>query len=175
LTTPTGAALRALCRWTARELDRPGSEILGSDRAARSLERTLLMLFLDCMAEHYPVDRRKTEDLDVPRVRQIEEWIDAHFDEAIGIEDLARQAGVGVRSAQNAFRRVRGCTPMQMVLTRRLEAAREMLCQGTAETRVTQVATECGFFNFGRFAARYREKFGETPAQTLARARHRHG
>jgi AraC-like DNA-binding protein len=175
LTTPTGTALRALCRWTARELDRPGSEILGSDRAARSLERTLLMLFLDCMAEHHPIDRRKTEDLDAPRVRQIEEWIDSHFDEAIGIDDLARRAGVGVRSVQTAFRRVRGCTPMQMVLTRRLEATREMLCRATPGTRVTQVATECGFFNFGRFAAHYREKFGETPAQTLARARHRHG
>ncbi len=112
----------------------------------------------------------KPTDLDAARVRQIEEWIDAHFDEPIGIEDLARRAGVGVRSVQTAFRRLRGCTPMQMVLRRRLEAAREMLRRATPQTTVTHVATECGFFNFGRFSCRYRDMFGEAPSQTLARA-----
>ena len=170
LTTLAGAALRALCRWMARELDRPGAEILNCDRAAKNLERTLLSLFLDCVGENYPVDERKAQDLNVARVRQIEEWIDAHFDEPIGIEDLARHAGVGVRSVQTAFRRLRGCTPMQMVLRRRLEAAREMLGCAKPGTTVTQVAIECGFFNFGRFSSRYGDMFGKTPSQSLARA-----
>jgi len=170
LTTPAGAALRALCRWMAHELDRPGAEILDSDCAATSLERTLLSLFLDCVDERFPAEPRKADNLDAARVRQIEEWIDANFDEPIGIEDLARQAGVGVRSVQTAFRRLRGCTPMQRVMRRRLEAAHEMLRRATPETRVTQVAAECGFFNFGRFSSRYRDLFGEIPSQTLARA-----
>jgi AraC-like DNA-binding protein len=175
LTTPAGAALRALCRWMAHELDRPGAEILNSDRAAMSLERTLLSLFLDCMDERLPVEPRKADDLDAVRVRQIEEWIDAHFDEPIGIEELARRAGVSVRSVQTAFRRLRGCTPMQMVQRRRLEAAREMLRRATPHTTVTHVAAECGFFNFGRFSCRYRDMFGEAPSQTLARATIRTG
>ena len=132
-------------------------------------------MFLDCIDERLPVEPRKAEDLDAARVRQIEEWIDANFDEPIGIEDLARRAGVGVRSVQTAFRRLRGCTPMQMVLRRRLEAAREMLRRATPQTTVTHVAAECGFFNFGRFSCRYRDMFGEAPSQTLARATVRNG
>jgi transcriptional regulator GlxA family with amidase domain len=159
----------------AWELDRPGAEIVNSGRAAMGLERTLLSLFLDCMAESLPVHRHVAADLDCARVRRIEEWIDAHYDEPIGIEDLARHVQVSVRSVQTAFRRLRGCTPMQMVMRRRLEAAGDMLRCPMPQTTVTHVATECGFFNFGRFSRRYREMFGETPSQTLALARHRHG
>jgi AraC-like DNA-binding protein len=169
LTTPSGAALRALCRWTARELDRPEAEILNSDRAAASLERTLLMLFLDCVADHYPIDERRIEDLNEVRVRHIEEWVDANFAEPIGIEDLAHVAGMSVRSIQTSFRRSRGCTPMQMVVRRRLEAAHKTLTHAVPGTRITQVAVDCGFFNFGRFSRQYRELFGETPSQTLKR------
>jgi hypothetical protein len=34
---------------------------------------------------------------------------------------------------------------------------------------VTGIATEFGFFELGRFAVRYRERFGEKPSETLAR------
>jgi hypothetical protein len=35
------------------------------------------------------------------------------------------------------------------------------------------VATGLGFFHFGHFGHRYAQLFGETPSQTLCRARHR--
>jgi transcriptional regulator GlxA family with amidase domain len=34
---------------------------------------------------------------------------------------------------------------------------------------VTEVATEAGFFQFSRFAQRYRQAYGELPSATLAR------
>ncbi len=170
LTTPSGRALKELTRWTAGELDRPEAWIVKSDRAARSLERTLLTLFLDCVSHRSPVDKRHADDLGERRVRQIEDWIDAHFADPIGIEDLARIPGVSGRSVQTAFRRLRGCTPMQAVLRRRLEASQRLLSQAAPGTTVTHVATACGFFNFGRFSRRYHDMFGEAPSQTLARA-----
>lgn len=170
LDTPAGAALRALCRWTARELDRPESGSLRSKRAKVSLERTLLTLFLDCLDGPSPLVGGRGNDLSAARVRQIEDWVAANVGEPIGVEDLARVAGVSVRSLQVACRRVRGRTPMQLVLQRRLEAARDALRNAAPGSRVTSVAADCGFFNFGRFAADYRTAFGEAPSQTLARA-----
>jgi AraC-like DNA-binding protein len=169
LDTPAGAAMRSLCRWTAHQLDRPESEIVTSAGAASSLERTLLMLLLDCIDGQYPLDRGRVDALPQARVRQIEDWIDGHIFEAIAVEEMAKAAGVSVRSLQIAFRRFRGCTPMQFVLRRRLEAAHKALCTAKPGMRVTQIASECGFFNFGRFAARYRTMFGELPSETLTR------
>lgn len=169
MTTPAGRALRELTRWMAGELDRPGSEILASDCAARGLERTLLTLFLDCVAENSPADEAPTDHLSERRVRRIEDWIDAHVGEPIGIEDLARVGGVSVRSVQVSFRRLRACSPMRVVLRKRLQAAHVMLNRPRPGTTVTQVATACGFFNFGRFSHQYREMFGEAPSRALAR------
>lgn len=170
LTTPAGRALRELTRWMAGELDRPHSEIVVSDCAARSLERTLLTLFLDCVAERLPTDEVPADHLCEGRVRRMEEWIDVHYAEPIGVEDLAAVGGVSVRSVQQAFRRLRACSPMQAVVRKRLQAAHAMLCHPQPGVTVTETATACGFFNFGRFSQQYREAFGEAPSRVLARA-----
>lgn len=170
------AALRSLTRWTARELDDKNTVLLTSPRAAASLERTLLALFLDCLASQYPIDldNRRADDLAVAQVRRVEDWIDAHIGDPVGIEEMAAVVGVSVRSLQVAFRRLRGMTPMQALQRRRLDHARRMLSHPEAETTVTTVAIDCGFFHFGRFSGRYRQAFGESPSATLTRGR-RHG
>ena len=168
LETPAGVSLRALCRWAAGELDRPGYGSLNSDNAKRALERTLLMLLLDCIENASPAEFRGNGGLAEVYVRRVEEWIHENFAEPIGVEDLARAAGVSVRSLQVACRRWRGCTPMELLRQRRLKAAHAALRVAAPGRTVTAVASECGFFNFGRFAAHYRAAFGETPSQTLA-------
>jgi AraC-like DNA-binding protein len=165
------AALKSLCRWTAAELERPGSVLLTSPRAAASLERSLLALLLEAMEAQHPAGDTQVRDLAVCQVHRIEEWMDAHLTDPVGIEDLAVVVGAGPRSLQRAFRRLRGCSPMQAFQQRRLELAKRMLEAATPATTVTEVATECGFFHLGRFSDRYRQAFGELPSLTLARRR----
>lgn len=168
LETPAGISLRALCRWAAGELDRPGYGSLNSLNAKRALECTLLMLLLDCVENASPAESRGNGSLAEVYVGRVEEWIQENLAEPIGVEDLARSAGVSVRSLQVACRRWRGCTPMELLRKRRLEAAHAALRVAAPGRTVTAMASECGFFNFGRFAAHYRAAFGETPSQTLA-------
>jgi len=163
------ACLRSLMLWMANELDRSESWLLASPRAAAGLESALLGLLLDCLGELGPADRGRAEELAAPQVKRVEEWIDAHYANAITIVDLAVVAGISVRSLQAAFRRLRQCTPMEALVRRRLEAARDALRE--PEATVTQVATDCGFFHFSRFALKYYRAFGETPSKTMARAR----
>jgi AraC-like DNA-binding protein len=54
---------------------------------------------------------------------------------------------------------------------RRLTLARRILRDGGGPGLVKQVALDCGFWHFGRFALAYRGQFGETPSETLARRR----
>jgi AraC-like DNA-binding protein len=169
--TGPSASLYSLMRWTAFELDGADSWLLASARTADSLERAMLGLFLDCLAEQRPANRRPADDLAVKHVKRVEEWIDAHYGDALNIDDLAEVAGISVRSLQASFRRLRDCTPMEALARRRMRAAYDAL--RNPEATVTQVAADCGFFHLGRFASRYHEAFGETPSASLARARKR--
>lgn len=167
LQSPAAMAMRSLCRWAARELDRPDRGSLAAPSAAASLEGTLLTLFLECLNDPQPAGKRRGEAAAMARVTRVEDWIDANLSESIRVDDLARVANISVRALENAFRRFRGCSPMEAVTRRRLNRAQHILRSPNPETTVTAVATECGFFHFGRFAGQYRKAFGETPSQTL--------
>jgi transcriptional regulator GlxA family with amidase domain len=157
----------------ASELDRQDTWLLASRPTAARLERALLGLFLDCLGQKRPQGRRRADEMATRQVQRVEEWIEAHFADPVTVDDLAEVAGIGVRSLQTAYRRLRGCTPMEALARRRLEAARDALRAASPPTTVTNVAADCGFFHFGRFAFHYRRAFGETPSTTLARARQR--
>jgi AraC-like DNA-binding protein len=62
--------------------------------------------------------------------------------------------------------------PKQYLLLRRMNLARHALSVGDPlVTTVTEVATEHGFWQFGRFAGDYKFLFGELPSVTLRRQR----
>jgi AraC-like DNA-binding protein len=173
LQSPWVSALRSLCHWTAEELDQPGSALLALPQVRRHHERTLLSLFLECLAERHPGEAARMRGLADRQLRRIEAWMEANLGEPIGLEEAAAMAGVSARSMQSAFKSAHGCSPMQWLIRRRLEHARHLLQRPDATTTVTDVATACGFFQFGRFSVRYRQCFGEKPSETLAKARRR--
>lgn len=95
----------------------------------------------------------------------------AHPDTAVPISRLCRIAGVSERGLRNAFHSVRGMSPKQYLLTERLHGVRRALTASDRQpTTVTDAATNYGFFELGRFAASYREAFGEAPSDTLRAA-----
>lgn len=104
-------------------------------------------------------------------VERAESYVRAHPDADVPISQLCRIAGVSERGLRNAFHSVRGMSPKQYLLTERLLGARRALIDSSRHpTTVTDVATNYGFFELGRFAATYREAFGETPSDTLRAA-----
>ncbi|MGO2110829.1 MAG: AraC family transcriptional regulator [Pseudoclavibacter sp.] len=87
------------------------------------------------------------------------------------VETLAAAAHVSERTLYEAFRRELGCSPMSWVRSRRLEAARTALlaaCTADGAT-VAAIARANGIAHVGRFAAAYRERYGEPPSATLGR------
>jgi transcriptional regulator GlxA family with amidase domain len=65
-------------------------------------------------------------------------------------------------------------SPKRFVMHDRLHEVRRALRDPRAtRATVTDIATEHGFFELGRFAGRYKAAFGETPSQTLRE--HCHG
>jgi len=62
---------------------------------------------------------------------------------------------------------------MMLLRRARLDQARADLEAPGRNTSVTIVAYDCGFSHLGRFAQEYARRFGESPSETLRRARRR--
>lgn len=102
-------------------------------------------------------------------VRRAEEYIAAHATEPITLDDVVAAAGVPARSLYAAFESCRGTTPMAFLRERRLELARQRLLQPQVTASVAGVVRDLGLGNPGRFSAAYKQRFGESPSETLAR------
>lgn len=101
------------------------------------------------------------------RLRAAEEHIRINFGQALALADIAAACGASVRSLCLAFRAHYHCSPMDFVRQVRLDAARTALQSAAPGAQVTDIALACGFGHLGRFAAIYRERYGESPQQTL--------
>jgi len=83
------------------------------------------------------------------------------------VEQLAVAAGVTGRTLARAFRDTFGTSPLQYVLLRQLHAVRRGLRSAPGGTTVSEILVRHGIWDQGRFAARYRRQFGQTPSATL--------
>lgn len=94
------------------------------------------------------------------------DYVDAHLAQRITLSDLESVSGLSARSLQYAFQSTIGTSPMQWVVSRRLEMVHKRLSSAVAGDTVTSLASEY-FANLGGFSRLYRERFGEYPSQTL--------
>ena len=87
------------------------------------------------------------------------------------VEDLAKEVGVSDRTLRSAFLEYYGVTPRRYLELQRLHRARGILRDAeVGSTNVGKVAALFGFWDFGRFARKYSEVFGELPSETLRNA-----
>jgi transcriptional regulator GlxA family with amidase domain len=83
---------------------------------------------------------------------------------------LAQEVHVTVRALQYGFKRDFHMPPMAYLRQVRLRCAHAALLASSPElTTVRAVALECGHLHLSRFAAAYRQAFGEAPSETLGR------
>ncbi|MFK4106220.1 AraC family transcriptional regulator [Streptomyces sp. NPDC019531] len=157
-----------LAMWNLRELDVQHG-MLSHPMIRGRLEQTLLEGML------LATDHTFREALEAPpppmRPASVKRVMDAVQElpaEPYDANRLAAIAQVSLRTLQEAFRRHVGMSPMAYVHEVRLQHVHQRLrAAAPGTTTVTDVAHAWGFVHLGRFARRYRERFGESPSQTL--------
>lgn len=115
------------------------------------------------------VDRRGTTG-STAAIRKVIDLIEATPGNPWTVVGLASRVHISVRALQEGFAREMGIPPMTYVRDVRLRHARQQLQADAPDSgTVREVATRLGFFHMGRFAAMYRDAFGELPSATLRR------
>ena len=114
-----------------------------------------------------PRPARVAPALHAHHVRRLEaavDFVDAHLDEALGLERLAAVAAMSPFHFHRLFHAWAGETLSDFVRRRRLEVAAGRLRHCPDET-VTAIALGCGFSSPELFARVFRDHFGSSPSQ----------
>lgn len=149
---------------------RNADSVLQAPLLVAQLEQLVATTFLGA---HTPLSQQKKSrpfSKVLPKhLRLVENYLYEYADQVIRVEELAALARVSVRSLQAAFKEHFGLSPMRYLRQIRLDKARiDLLNTETVAPSVAEVALRWGFHQ-GRFSAEYKQRFGETPGQTLQR------
>lgn len=141
--------------------------------AGEKLTRDILGVVTDTYLQARPAPARKLRT--VARLARIVRKAEERFASAEGgpvsLADLCVAAGVSQGTLYHAFMAIFGESPLAYFRKRRLTDARSMLL-GTVPGRsaIKRAALGAGLTHLGRFAAEYRDLFGESPSATLNRS-----
>ena len=163
--TPEATSLLRYLRFFWKELQQPSSA-LHAPRVTREAEDMLAALLVQAWRPEVPGRRQAAPSAD--SLRRAEEFLAAHLEEPVSLAEVARAAGLSVRSLSRAFQQKHRQGPIGFLRRRRLEAARrDLRAAERGETTVTEVAVRYGFTHLSHFAGAYLEAFGESPSETL--------
>ena len=88
--------------------------------------------------------------------------VDARYFEPLGVQDMARAAGLSRAHFSREFRRAFGEPPHAYLLTRRLERAAALL-RGT-DHAVTDICFSIGLASLGSFTTSFTRTYGMSPS-----------
>jgi len=158
----------------AREAALSVPDLFKVEQSRLALREALLHAARDLLnPEHAPETRMPRNSRAMRRVvLTADEYLRAHMDRPIYTEELCNALGVSASSLADAFRATFMVSPHRFLKLRRMSMVRAALqSRDGPMPLVKSVALGHGFWHLGQFAHDYRETFGESPSETLERAR----
>ena len=101
--------------------------------------------------------------LDPRRLRHVTDFIDAHLDEDLTIESLAKEACLSPFHFARAFKAATGTAPHRYLTERRIERAKALIAQG--KLSLIEIAEECGFSSQAHLTRWFKRSVGATPRE----------
>jgi AraC family transcriptional regulator len=97
------------------------------------------------------------------QILQVIEYIDAHLDQDIKLNDLATLLGISESHLSHRFKQAIGTAPHQYLLQQRIERAKQLLKEG--DRSIMDIAFLCGFNSHSHLSSQFRQLTGITPKQ----------
>ncbi len=163
------ARLRALHN-AACGLARTDPEALSRPTTARALEHDLIHAMVACLTDHLSVDARRDGGSHARTMARFEDFLSARLLEPVYLAEICSAIGASERTLRTCCQERLGMGPIRYLWLRRMNLARRALLNvDQAPRTVTEIATEHGFWELGRFSVEYRALFGESPSESLRR------
>ena len=170
---PPGPVLSRLLNLheAAGHLAKTAPDILAKPEIARSLEQALVEAMVLCLASGDDIETCRAHSHHATVMRRFEEAMQADPEGPMYIMELCGALGVSYWTLRACCQEHLGMSPKRYLLLRRMHLVRQALRRADpGSMTVTEIATNCGFWELGRFAVVYRSLFGESPSTTLGRS-----
>jgi len=105
----------------------------------------------------------------VRRIAKAVDWVRAHFDQPLNVEELAAMVYMGTSSFHQHFKAVTAMSPLQFQKTLRLQEARRLML--TAMLDATTASRQVGYLSASQFSREYGRLFGNAPSKDIAQLR----
>lgn len=154
------------------EKDKEPSEVLdvfsgGSDSPCLSLEAfSAIARLFSWIIKGERYQKASDKSRWSSKIKPVLEYIEAHYNEELSLDVLAGVVGMNARYFCKVFYSLTHTTPMNYVNFYRIEQATFLL--DSTDLPITQIATDCGFWESSYFTKVFKKYKGVTPKQ------HRH-
>jgi AraC-like DNA-binding protein len=155
----------------ADHLANTAPDILANSEVARAMEQALVETMVFCLAGSHSETARHVRHNRRRVMRRLEDAVMANSDQPLYMAELSSQVGASYWTLRDCCLEYLGMSPKRYLWLRRMHLARRALRSADGErTTVTEIASDYGFWEFGRFSVAYRALFGESPSVTLRRS-----
>ena len=168
---PASVASRLLqLHEAAGHLAKTAPDILANPEVARGVEEALIEVMILCLTEGHSDDVRNVHRHRATVMRRLEEVLTSTPDRPLYMPQLCAMVGASYTVLRDCCQDYLGMSPKYYLWLRRMHLVRRALRIADVEkTTVTEIATDYGFWELGRFAVAYRSLFGEPPSAALRR------
>lgn len=140
------------------------------------LEGKILELIAVCLDETFlatagPEPAARLSACDLEALRQARSILDANIAAPLTIGKLARLICLNEYKLKIGFKQLFGLPVHAYIIDKRLEAARLLMKE--KKLRITEAALLVGYSDVGRFAGKFRQKYGVNPSEYLKQTRPR--
>ena len=147
----------------------PGA--LSHPATARSLEQALIHAMISCLTEDKSTTRAAGRRASI--MARFEEFLQSRQYAPVYLAEICAAVGVPERTLRACCQDHLGMGPIHYLWLRRMHLAHKaLLCSDARAATVTEIATQHGFWELGRFSVEYRSLFGEPPSASLHRSSH---
>jgi AraC-like DNA-binding protein len=143
-------------------------DILELPEVTRALETELTHILVRCLAEGQSLEPTTGDRRQESMFNRFVEFLKANLDRPLYLTEICAAMGVAERTLRASCEEHIGMGPIRYLTLRRMHLVRRALLHShPSKATVTQIVTDHGFWELGRFSVAYGMLFGESPSETL--------